>query len=457
MNVTRPGHIKDLNVRIGALVHPQIGDLRIDVVGPDGTTVTLADRPGGPDNQGDNMVGTVYDDEESTNIANGRAPYSGRFTPHGDQLSRFDGKQRQGEWKLRVWDLSAGDTGHLVSWGTEMSRPACDFGRVPFPPTIQSGPSSPTTQTSASFTFGGGSAGGSYECRLDGNLFSECASGQSYSGLSPGSHTFWVRAVDATGNVDATPATRTWTLRAAPKPPSPPSPPPANPSAPAAPADTTPPDFALVPTVHSWKDALAGRMKLLAGCASACRVSAKLRVSSATARRLGLKRTLGRASARLTGVGVKLVRIRLAPGAREAARRGVAVKARLAATVSAGRSTAALSPSITVRSGGGLGSLASRGLRLAGDCSERCSTQSHVVISAGEARRLGLKASGGPFMAAQGSSVMSDRPFTMTLRAGRTYRRALARARGLNATLTALVRGATGPSARATSGLKLRR
>ena len=355
-------------------------------------------------------------------------------------------------------DLSAGDTGHLVSWGTEMSRPACDFGRVPFPQTtIQSGPSSPTTQTSASFTFGGGSAGGSYECRLDGNLFSECASGQSYSGLSPGSHTFWVRAVDATGNVDATPATRTWTVRAAPKPPSPPSPPPANPSAPAAPADTTPPDFALVPTAHSWKDALAGRMKLLAGCASACRVSAKLSVSRATARRLGLKRTLGRASARLTGAGVKFVRIRLAPGAREAARRGVAVKARLAATVSAGRSTAALSPSITVRSGGGLGSLASRGLRLAGDCSERCSTQSQVVISAGEARRLGLKASGGPFMAAQGSSVMSDRPFTMTLRAGRTYRRALARARGLNATLTALVRGATGPSAQATSGLKLRR
>ena len=36
-------------------------------------------------------------------------------------------------------------------------------------------------------------------------------------------------------------------------------------------------------------------------------------------------------------------------------------------------------------------------------------------------------------------------------------RRALARARGLNATLTALVRGATGPSAQATGGLKLRR
>ena len=121
INVTRPGRIKDLDVRIGAILYPWIGDLRVDVVGPDGTTVTLADHPGGPDNRGDNMVGTVFDDEATTNIAAGRAPYSGRFKPQRDQLSRFDGKQRQGAWKLRVRDLVAGDNGSLVSWGTEMS------------------------------------------------------------------------------------------------------------------------------------------------------------------------------------------------------------------------------------------------------------------------------------------------------------------------------------------------
>ena len=116
INVTRPGRIKDLNVRIGAILYPWIGDLRVDVVGPDGTTVTLADHPGGPDNQGDNMVGTVFDDEASTNIANGRAPYSGRFKPQRDQLSRFDGKPRQGAWKLRVRDMFSGDTGFIDSW-----------------------------------------------------------------------------------------------------------------------------------------------------------------------------------------------------------------------------------------------------------------------------------------------------------------------------------------------------
>jgi hypothetical protein len=195
---------------------------------------------------------------------------------------------------------------------------------------------------------------------------------------------------------------------------------------------------------------------MLAGCASACRVTAKLSLSRPAARRLGLKRTLGRASARLSRAGAKFVRIRFPARAREAAQRGT-MKARLSVKLSAGNSTARLSPSITLRSGGALGSLARGGLRVAGDCSERCSTEGRVVISAREARRLGLNATGGPFMAAAGSSGPSDRPFTMTLRAGRPYRRALADARGLNATLTALVRGATGPTARATGGLKLRR
>ena len=307
INVSRPGHIKDLDVRIGAILHPWIGDLRIDIVGPDGTTVTLADHPGGPDNQGENMVGTVFDDEAPTNIASGRAPYSGRFKPQRDQLSRFDGKPRKGEWKLRVRDLVDDEIGSLVSWSTEMSRPACSFGSVPGPQTsIQSGPASPTTQTTARFGFTGSPAGGSYECRLDGSLYSDCASGRSYSGLRPGTHTFAVRAVDSTGNVDASPATRTWTVQA------PPTPPPSNPGpapgGPATPADTTAPNFALVPTAHSWTDARAGRLRVLAGCASACRVSAKLSLSRAAARRLGIKRTLGSGSARLTRAGVRSVR-----------------------------------------------------------------------------------------------------------------------------------------------------
>jgi hypothetical protein len=51
-----------------------------------------------------------------------------------------------------------------------------------------------------------------FECSLDGGSFKECESPQGYKGLSPGLHSFRVRAWDAASNFDATPATRSWTV-----------------------------------------------------------------------------------------------------------------------------------------------------------------------------------------------------------------------------------------------------
>jgi photosystem II stability/assembly factor-like uncharacterized protein len=55
-----------------------------------------------------------------------------------------------------------------------------------------------------------------FECRLDGAGFSTCASPLAYNALALGRHTFEVRAVDTSNNVDATPARYTWTVDAAP-------------------------------------------------------------------------------------------------------------------------------------------------------------------------------------------------------------------------------------------------
>ncbi|HEX8699233.1 MAG TPA: kelch repeat-containing protein, partial [Myxococcaceae bacterium] len=76
---------------------------------------------------------------------------------------------------------------------------------------LASTPSNPSTQTSATFTFTG-EAGASFECRLDSGAFSACTSPATYSNLTQGQHTVQVRARDAAGNVDASPASATWTI-----------------------------------------------------------------------------------------------------------------------------------------------------------------------------------------------------------------------------------------------------
>ena len=78
--------------------------------------------------------------------------------------------------------------------------------------TIVSGPSGTVSSASASFTFSSSESGSTFECRLDGGAYGSCASPMSYANLSDGSHTFRVRATDAAGNTDATPALRTWTV-----------------------------------------------------------------------------------------------------------------------------------------------------------------------------------------------------------------------------------------------------
>jgi len=84
--------------------------------------------------------------------------------------------------------------------------------------------------------------GSSFECALDSAAFASCPSaGISYEGLTSGSHSFQVRAMDPSGNVDLTPAGYSFTIVIASTPivlgpassaPAPPAPSPKSPAAP---------------------------------------------------------------------------------------------------------------------------------------------------------------------------------------------------------------------------------
>ena len=78
--------------------------------------------------------------------------------------------------------------------------------------TILSGPPSLSNSGRATFTFSSTQAGATFQCSLDGGSFTNCGSPRTYTGLLDGLHTFQVRARDAAGNIDPTPATYDWTV-----------------------------------------------------------------------------------------------------------------------------------------------------------------------------------------------------------------------------------------------------
>ncbi len=81
---------------------------------------------------------------------------------------------------------------------------------------IDSGPSGLIGVSSVMFTFHGSDTNDTFQCSLDGAPWVICTSPQQYTALAEGVHTFQVRAVNAAGEVDPTPASASFTIEATP-------------------------------------------------------------------------------------------------------------------------------------------------------------------------------------------------------------------------------------------------
>jgi hypothetical protein len=77
---------------------------------------------------------------------------------------------------------------------------------------ITSGPAGPTNDPTPTFSFSSPDGTASFECRVDGGPFGACTPPHTTGTLSEASHTFEVRAKDPVGNVDPTPASRSFTV-----------------------------------------------------------------------------------------------------------------------------------------------------------------------------------------------------------------------------------------------------
>lgn len=544
IEVASRGIVRDLNVRLN-LDHDWVGDLRVELTSPAGTTVRLVDHPGGPYNNSDNFTNTEFDDTAPTNITAGTAPYSGNYKPQNDRLSRFDGEQQRGTWKLRVRDLYGANSGSLKGWQTVTQTAVCDFDTTPPETSISSAPPSPDLSNDPSFSFSSSDSGAVFDCRLDAGAYQPCDSPMRFVDLAAGAHTLEVRAVDGSGNVDPTPASHAWTIVTPPSivpdvPPSPDSSAPAvslsRPGAPftiarprlsgragvaagdsgsvtvrlwqgsrasGAPAqtftasrnpsseawsatpgrdladglwtaraeqsdsagnlgvsravtfrvDATAPEFAIFPLESDLADARAGKLALLAGCGTACRVTAELKAGHG---RAGAP-VLGRLEARLSKQGSRSFKVKLTRAGRSALRGRRSVNTSMRVKIVAGKRTLSLKRSIVLRRID-LGRVARRGLPLAGACQEECALTAILTMGASEARHHGIRAPGGrPVTVAGGTSRASAAASRLVLKLRSAARKRLLRARTAKVTMESVVKGTFGPSHRTSHRLTLRR
>ncbi|MGK2859223.1 MAG: Ig-like domain repeat protein, partial [Thermoanaerobaculia bacterium] len=111
------------------LDHTFVGDLVVELVSPDGTSVRMINRlqNGAGSNNGNNFCNTVLTDAAEESIqaqAASAAPFTGTFRP-GSALSGFTGQLPDGTWQLRVTDFYVGDTGSVREFGLDVTPSVC--------------------------------------------------------------------------------------------------------------------------------------------------------------------------------------------------------------------------------------------------------------------------------------------------------------------------------------------
>ena len=183
---------------------------------PDGTRIAYVHGYGTPTNPlaggGASNIWTMDPTgANKTNVSNNpdTSAVSPAWSPDGTRIAYVGAVDTNRD----IYTMNADGTSQGVLQANIANDTKPDWQQDSIPPqtTITSGPANPTRTTTASLGFVSSETGSTFECSLDGGVFASCVSPKNYT-VANGSHTFRVRAKDVAGNVDATPAVRTWTV-----------------------------------------------------------------------------------------------------------------------------------------------------------------------------------------------------------------------------------------------------
>ena len=114
-----------------------------------------------------------------------------------DQKASLAGKVATGG-RLNLNRAVLGESNGGSIEGVDLTPPGTRLGKSTIQP----------SRRRATFRFGSTEFGSAFQCKLDSRAYVNCSSGKTYSRLARGWHKVRIRARDAAGNRDATPATR---------------------------------------------------------------------------------------------------------------------------------------------------------------------------------------------------------------------------------------------------------
>lgn len=231
------GPIADVNVTLNNVSHTWPEDLGIALVGPGGQALLLQSTAG----DGTDLVGVTYslDDQATGGLPSAGAWAAGSYRPTahlsafgtdifpapgpggtyanpgpaGGNSATLNGTYANtnpnGTWSLFARDFLTGEGGSIAGgWSLDITvKPDTTAPNT----AIESGPGAITNSADASLSFSA-SEPATFQCRLDAGAFAPCTSPAAFPGLDDGDHTIEIRAVDAYGNVDPSPASRTFTV-----------------------------------------------------------------------------------------------------------------------------------------------------------------------------------------------------------------------------------------------------